>query len=1688
MGDNLPIRFREHIQLQTLGVNTDAIGFNTLTMESDKYICIREKDGQQNQVIIIDLSDVNNLLKRPITADSAIMHLNEKIIALKAGNQLQIFNLETKTKLKSHLMSDSVVFWKWVNDKTLGLVTERFVFHWSLDGDSQPVKAFERHSSLNGSQIINYRTNKEMNWSMLIGISAKDGKVVGAMQLYNKDRNVSQPIEAHAAAFAEIKLDGGASNTKLFSFAVRTATGAKVHIVEIDHKDQNPVYTKKQVDLFFPPEATNDFPVAMQIVEKQSIIYLVTKYGFIHLYDLLNGDLIYYGRISGDTIFVTAELEEQGGIISVNRKGQVLSVSLNESTVVPYILNNSNNIDLALRLASRCNLPGAEDLYIQKYNQLFSSGNFSEAAKVAATSPNGILRTPSTIEQFKQIPVTPGQTSPILQYFGILLEKGELNSFESIELARPVLQQGRKQLLEKWLKENKLSCSEELGDIIKQFDTTLALSVYLRANVSQKVVNAFAELGEFPKIILYAKKSGYQPDYVFLLSHILRVNPEKGAEFASLLVNDESGPLVEIERVMDIFSQFNMIQPATSFLLDALKGNKPDQGHLQTRLLEMTLLNAPQVADAILGNEMFSHYDKTSVAALCEKAGLYQRALEHYTDLYDIKRVIVNIHLLKPEWIIDYFGRLSVEDSIECLKEMLANNIRQNLQIVIQIASKYSDLLSAERLIDLFETFKTYEGLYYYLGTIVNTSQDPEVHFKYIQAACFTGQMKEVERICRESNYYDGERVKNFLKEANLQDLIPLVIVCDRFDFVHDLILHLYKNNFHNFIEIYVQKINSSRTPVVIGALLDVDCDESIIKNLLMSVQGPFPVDELVEEVEKRNRLKLIRPWLEVKINNNNQDPAMYNALAMIYIDGNNNPEQFLRSNQLYDPRIVGRYCEKRDPYLAFVAYEQGQCDHELIQVTNDNSMHKYQARYLIQRQDSDLWATVLDESNSHRGILVDQIVNSAISEAQIPEAVSVTVKAFIAAGLSKELLELLEKVVLEPTMFSENANLQNLMILTASKSCPEKVMGYLERLNNYESNEVARILVESQLYEEAFYIYNKYSAHSEAVNVLIDHLHDVDRAYDFAEKVNSPNVWSKLGKAQLAQNRVKEAVDSYIRSNDSSNYMEVIKVAQQNDRYEDLVRYLQMARLQTRETMVDTELLYAYAKTSRISDIESTLSGPNIAQVQNVGDRCFNDGLYHAAKILFLSISNWGSLASTQVRLGEFQAAVDSARKANNTRVWRQVHDICIEQNEYRLSQICGLNLVIHTDELQSIIRLYENNGITDQLLELLEASLGLERSNMAMFTELTVLYTKYRPEAVMEHLKLYSSRVSLPKAIKACEEAHLWSELVFCYTHYDEYDNAANTMMKHSASAWDHSSFKDVISKVNNLEIYYRALQFYLEEQPLLITDLLSAITNRVDHTRVVQIFDKSNNIPLIRSYLVAVQKVNNRAVNNAYNQLLIDEEDYQSLQNSIESYDNFDNIELAQRLEKHELLEFRRIAARLYRINKRWEQSISLSKKDQMFRDAMDTASSSRSKEIAEDLLKFFVENELKEYFTACLTICYDLIRPDVAMELAWRHRISDYAMPYMIQVIREYTSKVDKLEKANEERTKREEAQQKQEQSAPIINPGALGNPLMITQGNMGMQQSSIPMQGYRSNSGPGQSYPMNNNNQYNNLPF
>ena len=103
-------------------------------------------------------------------------------------------------------------------------------------------------------------------------------------------------------------------------------------------------------------------------------------------------------------------------------------------------------------------------------------------------------------------------------------------------------------------------------------------------------------------------------------------------------------------------------------------------------------------------------------------------------------------------------------------QELLGTNMAQNLQLVVQVAKEYTEQIGASKIIDLLESHKSYHGLYYYLGSYIAFSEDPEVHLKYIEAAAKTGQLKEVERVTRESNFYPPDRTKQFLMESKLPD------------------------------------------------------------------------------------------------------------------------------------------------------------------------------------------------------------------------------------------------------------------------------------------------------------------------------------------------------------------------------------------------------------------------------------------------------------------------------------------------------------------------------------------------------------------------------------------------------------------------------------------------------------------------------------------------------------------------------------------------------------------------------------------------------------------------------------------------------------------------------------------------------------------------------------------------------
>ena len=325
--------------------------------------------------------------------------------------------------------------------------------------------------------------------------------------------------------------------------------------------------------------------------------------------------------------------------------------------------------------------------------------------------------------------------------------------------------------------------------------------------------------------------------------------------------------------------------------------------------------------------------------------------------------------------------------------------------------------------------------------------------------------------------------------------------------------------------------------------------------------------------------------------------------------------------------------------------------------------------------RDIELWTRVLkpegynpDEPEApSRRYLLDQVVQTALPDAKNPDEVSTTVKAFMQCDMPEELIELLERIVLQGSEFSNNKNLQNLHILTAIRANKEKVMEYINRLDNFDGPDIAKIAASdaNELYEEALTIYIKFgkaaAAHSDeqvehhvcAVEVLVDKIKDLERGKEFAERVNNNQVWSKLARGQLDSALVSEAIASYIKAKDATEFHLVISAAEGVENYADLATFLKMARKEIKEALIDTQLIYALARTSKLAELEEVISVPNVAKIDQIGERCYDEGLYDAAKLLFININNNAKLALCYVHLLQYREAVDAATKANSVSTW---------------------------------------------------------------------------------------------------------------------------------------------------------------------------------------------------------------------------------------------------------------------------------------------------------------------------------------------------------------------------------------------------------------------------------------------------
>ena len=255
----------------------------------------------------------------------------------------------------------------------------------------------------------------------------------------------------HCCTFGEALVHNDTHKSTLFCFVERKAgeMNSRVHMTEIStlfnsYKNSFNIFLlkapppegipkhKKVSEITYSPDVPSDFPVFMHVALKYGVLYIMSKFGHLFLYELTTGSLLFRQSISQDSVFIGTKNSINDGVLVISKSGSLISAAIDEKSYISHLVTQCSYAipdvnTVGLKLAARYSLPGCDNLFVDLFNNMLVNGNYQGAAKIASQAPGTLLRNPDTINKFKNLQSQPGQPQPILIYFQTLLEKGKLN-------------------------------------------------------------------------------------------------------------------------------------------------------------------------------------------------------------------------------------------------------------------------------------------------------------------------------------------------------------------------------------------------------------------------------------------------------------------------------------------------------------------------------------------------------------------------------------------------------------------------------------------------------------------------------------------------------------------------------------------------------------------------------------------------------------------------------------------------------------------------------------------------------------------------------------------------------------------------------------------------------------------------------------------------------------------------------------------------------------------------------------------------------------------------------------------------------------------------------------------------------------------------------------------------------------
>ncbi|XP_070235662.1 clathrin heavy chain linker domain-containing protein 1 isoform X2 [Bos mutus] len=257
--------------------------------------------------------------------------------------------------------------------------------------------------------------------------------------------------------------------------------------------------------------------------------------------------------------------------------------------------------------------------FIERFNELISLGEYEKAVYFAVNGPRRILQNIGTVNKFKAVGKIRGKPSPLLLFFEAIFSishafRHPVDAVLTLEGIKCGLSEKRLDLVINWVTQERLTFSEEAGDVIFDYGEQ---DTYNKAKCLALAQIIYSECGLHKKALLCLCKQGQIHG---AMEYIQQFKDFTSDDLMQLI---KSCPNIEL--IQCLTKEWNGKPPYLSFGLAVLHLFSVDMKKVGIKLLQEISKGGKDAVEHLLINDPFCSLEKwQEVANICLQNGFDQ--------------------------------------------------------------------------------------------------------------------------------------------------------------------------------------------------------------------------------------------------------------------------------------------------------------------------------------------------------------------------------------------------------------------------------------------------------------------------------------------------------------------------------------------------------------------------------------------------------------------------------------------------------------------------------------------------------------------------------------------------------------------------------------------------------------------------------------------------------------------------------------------------------------------------------------------------------------------------------------------------------------------------------------------------------------------------------------------------------